>query len=72
MWLPEAMLFSQVEPNLVRTPGGERLIFDAGELLGINFCNYTASFGAGLPYPSSKGSEAILAFYICEQSKQQW
>jgi len=72
VWLPEAMLFSQVEPNLVRTPGGERLINNAGELLGINFCNYTASFGSGLPYLSSMGSEAILAFYICEQSEQQW
>ena len=72
MWLPEAMLFSQVEPNLVHTPGGERLIFDAGELLGINFSNYTHAFGNGLPFASSRGSEALLAFYICEQSEQHW
>ena len=72
MWLPEAMLFSQVEPNLVRTPGGERLIYNAGELLGIKFSNYTDRFGAGLPFASSRGSEAILAFYMCEQTEQQW
>ena len=51
MWLPEAMLFSQVEPNLVHTPGGERLIYDAGELLGIKFSNYTPSFGLLRLYP---------------------
>ena len=72
VWLPEAMLFSQVEPNLVCKPGGERLIYDAGEQLGINFCNSTTHFGAGLPFKSSMGSEAILAFYMCEQTEQQW
>ena len=61
MWLPEAMRFSQVEPNLVHMPGGERLIYDAGELLGIKFSNYTPSFGSGLPFASSRGSEALLA-----------
>ena len=72
MWLPEAMLFSQVEPNLVHTPGGERMIYDAGELSGIKFSNYTHAFGNGLPYASSRGSEALLAFYICEQSELHW
>ena len=66
------MLFSQVEPNLVHMPGGERLIYDAGELLGIKFSTYPPSFGSGLPFASSRGSDAILAFYICEQSEQQW
>jgi len=72
VWLPPSMLFAQVEPNLVRLPGGERMIHDAGLLLGIRFSNYTKSFGAGLPFASSRGSEAILAFYMCEQTEQQW
>jgi hypothetical protein len=66
------MLFSQVKPNLVLRPGGERMIYDAGELMGIKFSNYTRAFGTGLPYESSRGSEAILAFYICEHSELHW
>ena len=51
---------------------GEKLIYNHGLSKNLKFSNSTHCFGAGLPFFHSKGDEAILSFYICEQTEQQW
>lgn len=51
---------------------GEKLIYNHGLSKNLKFSNSTHCFGAGLPFFHAKGDEAILSFYICEQTEQQW
>lgn len=51
---------------------GEKLIYNHGLSKNLEFSNSTLHFGVGLPFFHSKGDEAILSFYICEQTEQQW
>ena len=51
---------------------GEQLIYNYGLLKKLEFSNAMYAFGKGLPYFYSKGHEAMLSFYVCEQTEQQW
>jgi len=51
---------------------GEQLIYNYGLLKSLKFSNAMYAFGNGLPYFYSKGHEAMLSFYVCEQTEQQW
>ena len=68
LWLPPTMSFEQV----ARLKNGERVIHDHGLSLHMKFSNTIRAFGLGLPYFTAKGDEAILSFYLCEQTEQMW
>ena len=48
--------------------GGERMIYDIGQEVGITFSNTVhEAFGRGLNYLLARGNEAIFSLYIAQQ-----